>query len=31
MPVENKRHTNAHRPLTFNSPTGVSIPPLRHS
>src|SRR6266403_1313806 len=27
MRVENKRHTNAHRPLTSNSPTGVSIPP----
>jgi len=28
MRVENKRHTNAHQPLTFHSPIGVSIPPL---
>jgi hypothetical protein len=28
MRVENKRHTNAHRPLISPSPTGVSIPPL---
>ncbi len=27
MRVESKRHTNAHRPLTSHSPTGVSIPP----
>src|SRR6266576_2299040 len=26
--VDNKRHTNAHQPLTSHSPTGVSIPPL---
>jgi hypothetical protein len=26
---ENKRHTNAQRPLTDRSPTEVSIPPLR--
>ncbi len=25
--VENKRHTNAHQPLTDRSPTEVSIPP----
>ena len=25
--VDNKRHTNAHQPLTSHSPTGVSIPP----
>jgi len=29
--VDNKRHTNAHRPLTSHSPTGVSIPPLSAS
>jgi len=29
MHVENKRHTNAHQPLTFFSPIGISIPPLR--
>jgi hypothetical protein len=28
MRVENKRHTNAHQPLTSHSPMGVSIPPL---
>src|SRR5208283_872428 len=27
--VDNKRHTNAHQPLTSPSPMGVSIPPLR--
>jgi hypothetical protein len=27
MRVENKRHTNAHQPLTSLSPIGVSIPP----
>src|SRR6267143_2090059 len=27
--VDNKRHTNAHQPLTDRSPTEVSIPPLR--
>ncbi len=26
--IENKRHTNAHQPLTDRSPTEVSIPPL---
>ena len=25
--VDNKRHTNAHQPLTSHSPMGVSIPP----
>jgi hypothetical protein len=25
MRVENKRHTNAHQPLTSHSPIGVSI------
>jgi hypothetical protein len=24
--VDNKRHTNAHQPLTSHSPTGVTIP-----
>jgi len=27
--VENKRHTNAHHPLTSPSPIGATIPPLR--
>jgi hypothetical protein len=27
MRVENKRHTNAHQPLTSPSPTEVLIPP----
>jgi DNA replication protein DnaC len=27
MRVDNKRHTNAHQPLTSHSPTEVSIPP----
>jgi hypothetical protein len=29
MRIENKRHTNAHQPLTSLSPMGISIPPLR--
>jgi hypothetical protein len=29
--VDNKRHANAHQPLTSHSPTGSTIPPLRHS
>ena len=29
--VDNKRHTNAHQPLTSHSPTGITIPPLRHN
>ena len=28
MRIENKRHTNAHQPLTSYSPTEASIPPL---
>jgi hypothetical protein len=28
MRIENKRHTNAHQPLTSHSAMGVSIPPL---
>ncbi len=28
--VENKRHANAHQPLTPHSPIGVTVPPLRH-
>ncbi len=28
MGIENKRHTNAHQPLTSHSPTEASIPPL---
>ena len=31
MRVENKRHTNAHQPLTSHSPTEASIPPLRQN
>jgi hypothetical protein len=27
MRVENKRHTNAHQPLTYRSPVGATIPP----
>ncbi len=27
MRIENKRHTNAHQPLTSHSPTEASIPP----
>jgi hypothetical protein len=29
--VDNKRHTNAHQPLTSHSPTRVTIPPLRQN
>src|ERR1022692_4025785 len=31
MRIENKRHTNAQLPLTFRSPIGTTIPPLRHT